>query len=848
MRIRLLTFLLLAFTGILHAQEYHGQIVDSKNAPIGNASVIMLDTNKKTLTFTRSGKNGKYSITTPTGKAGKWLTFVCMGFDRDTVSLDGFQQGCKTVLLEKSFKIKEVRVTVPQIRQKGDTLDYYVSMFKQKQDRTLEDVLKKMPGITVNDDGSIEVGGKKINKFYIEGMDLLGNKYSQATENINVGKVKKVQVLNNHQPVKMLRNMSFSDQAALNIVLADDAKEVWQGTIAAGTGASLQRPFHWLGDARLTAMRFAHKSQSISMYKFNNTGKDILHEINVNQLLGIAAPDESGILKNINLVLPDLKPERTSFNTSHLFATNWLLKTDKDSEMRFQLSGALDKSKQQQTTTTFYNDVVGGATIAEDVTAHSYESSLNAEMKYQLNSDWTFLANTISGYIDWNRSAGLSVLNGNEVRENVKPHKRYITDNFRWIHKLNNKRSLSLAGYVAYNDLPGHLLLHDGSWEELKLQTLRWKASTWIGQRIGKVNVTYELESRGNRQWLDTKNSLDSTNEQYTESWLTGRATATYKNNWLNFSTELPLSWLYRSLSSKSHSNMLFTPNVSAKLTAGVHWDATLRYGYNWQPLSLTQMTNATLFTSYIGVTQGLGYLDNSHGHDLSAILNYRNVSSGFFITSMTTWIKTMGSILYDANYENGFYITRPTDRRSGTHYLMSLLRLSKSFHWCRFNMSLQGNYTENRYSLLLNDVVSPFLLRSASATFTFSIQPTEWLSFDGSSNMGTSKQINRNDRSRDSRSLVSFVHQLKMYVMPGKWQIEWAHELYHGNDDATSTNYFMDLQVSYRQKRYEVGLFLNNVLGTKTYEQHYYTTNQQIHQYNTLRPREILFSVSFDI
>lgn len=59
----------------------------------------------------------------------------------------------------------------PKMRQMGDTIDYYVGMFKQKQDRTLEDVLKKMPGISVGSDGSISVGGKRINKFYIEGMD-----------------------------------------------------------------------------------------------------------------------------------------------------------------------------------------------------------------------------------------------------------------------------------------------------------------------------------------------------------------------------------------------------------------------------------------------------------------------------------------------------------------------------------------------------------------------------------------------------------------------------------------------------------------------------------------------------
>jgi len=258
----LLTFLLLSVSWTLHAQDYRGQVVGSNGSPVGSASVIMLDDNRRTLTFARSGRDGRYTVVTPKDKTGKWLVFVCMGYERDTISLDNFVQGQKTMLTEKSFKIKEVKVVAPKMRQMGDTIDYYVGMFKQKQDRTLEDVLKKMPGISVGSDGSISVGGKRINKFYIEGMDLLGNKYSQATENINAGKVKKVQVLNNHEPIKMLRGRSFSDQAALNIVLADDAKEVWQGTVEAGTGSSLQKPGHWLGDARLTAMRFAHKLQS----------------------------------------------------------------------------------------------------------------------------------------------------------------------------------------------------------------------------------------------------------------------------------------------------------------------------------------------------------------------------------------------------------------------------------------------------------------------------------------------------------------------------------------------------------------------------------------------------------
>lgn len=823
-------------------------LVDSEERPVANASVIMLDAKGTTLTFTKSKGDGSYSVSTPENKVGKLLALVRMGYERDTLSLENFEQGQKTVLLEKAFEIKEVKVTAPQIRQRGDTLDYFVGMFKQKQDRTIEDVLKKMPGINVDKDGSIEVGGKKINKFYIEGMDLLGGKYAQATENLSADKVKKVQVLNNHQPVKMLRNTSFSDQAALNIVLADDAKEVWQGSVDVGTGSSFQKPVHWLGNARLTAMRFAHQSQSISMYKFNNTGKDILHEINIDQLLGLTAPDEAGVLRNINLVLTDLKAERTSFNNSHLLATNWLFKLGKDRELRFQLSGAFDKSKQEQTMTTLYTDVPGGAVIAEDIAAHSHESMLDADLRYQLNGEKTFFTNTLSAHIDWNRSTGESQLNGLTVRENVKPHKRSVTDDFRWIRKLRNNRNISLSGYLAYNDLPGRLLLNDGSWESLRLQSFKWKVGTWLSKRYGNVNVVYEMRTHGSSQWVNTENRIGTASDRYDENWLTGSAKIEYKKDWLNITARLPLSLLYRRLRSDKATNVLLTPDISMDVTPNNYWNFKLTYGYNWRPMPLTMTTGSSFFTNYISLTKGLGYLDNSHGHGVTTVINYRNISAGFFVTSITTWTNTIGNILYKADYRNGFYETTPTDRRSSGHLLMSTLRLSKSLHWCHLSTALQGGYTQNKYYLLLGDEAVPFSIDALSGTLSLSLQPAKWLSFDYNGTVGSSKQKKRDGSGQHSPSLVSFTHQLRVFILPGNWQIEWEHELYHGNNEAVSTNYFMDFSLSYRRKLYEIGVSLNNILNTKTYEQHYYTTGTQVHQYNNLRPREFMVNVSFDI
>ena len=67
-----------------------------------------------------------------------------------------------------------------------------------------------MPGIEVLDDGKILYQGKPINKYYIEGLDLLEGKYNLANKNLPHKEVTKVQVLENHQPIKVLDSLVYS--------------------------------------------------------------------------------------------------------------------------------------------------------------------------------------------------------------------------------------------------------------------------------------------------------------------------------------------------------------------------------------------------------------------------------------------------------------------------------------------------------------------------------------------------------------------------------------------------------------------------------------------------------------
>ena len=255
---------------------------------------------------------------------------------------------------QRAIQLKEVS-RAQKIRQNGDTLNYLVGAYQQQGDRVIGDVLKRMPGIEVADNGGIKYNGKSIKKFYVEEMDLLQGRYGLATNNINASDVATVQVLENHQPVKMLQGKELTDDVAINLKLKDSAK----GTVAVNTmlGGGIQWAGGWhigsrplddgqtvigqnpLWTAEVVGMYFAKRRQNMTLYKGNNTGDDVSKELtqhysSINSVslypfcpTGTVMPSGSG-----------LPQKRTFDNHSHILAMNHLEKPNKDTELGLMFS------------------------------------------------------------------------------------------------------------------------------------------------------------------------------------------------------------------------------------------------------------------------------------------------------------------------------------------------------------------------------------------------------------------------------------------------------------------------------------------------------------------------------
>ncbi len=248
-------FILCLFLGLLSSvaavpETVTGTIVDGDSRQhLSGVVVQALDSNGKATAFASSDVKGVFKIRI--SAAADSISFRRMGYESLKLPVDhDFAQG--VALYPKATVLKDVIVEAPDIYARGDTLVFNVARYANATDNAIIDVIKRLPGIKVEEDGTIKYQGKPINKFYIDGDDFLGGQYGLATNNISHKDVKSVEVMENHQPVKALEGIDFPEEAGINIKLNEGAKGKWVGVAKAGGGVQ-----PWLYDGSLYAMRLS---------------------------------------------------------------------------------------------------------------------------------------------------------------------------------------------------------------------------------------------------------------------------------------------------------------------------------------------------------------------------------------------------------------------------------------------------------------------------------------------------------------------------------------------------------------------------------------------------------------
>ena len=268
-----------------------GRVIDLQNKPVSDV-IVKVVSGTKTLAFTSTNAKGEYALevkNAPSGEVSLQFTHISYEKESERLSLKERVTKVDMILTPKSISLKEVTVKPDPLRQKGDTLSHNLASFLGKGDVTLEDGLKRLPGVDVSKNGGISYMGKPISQFNIEGMDLLGGKYNLATRNIPADYVTQVEIVRNHHSRRVEKDVP-SNEVSMNIKLSNKAKFKPFGQEEAGAGIAPHSapegatidPQHGnvspSGDERgalrallgLTGMMFTNKFQTICSVKGGN--------------------------------------------------------------------------------------------------------------------------------------------------------------------------------------------------------------------------------------------------------------------------------------------------------------------------------------------------------------------------------------------------------------------------------------------------------------------------------------------------------------------------------------------------------------------------------------------------
>ena len=172
-----------------------GRVTDKETRqPLESATVIIQHTADATvINYTLTDTDGRFRLTVSSPQSVK-LGVLYMGYKKVLLPIDPTHR-MEIALEPETILLKEVQIRPGRIWGRQDTLKYDLTRFTSSQDRNVGDVLKKLPGINVEENGTIKYNGKEISNFYVEGMDVSGGRYNQINNNLKADAVQSAEVI-----------------------------------------------------------------------------------------------------------------------------------------------------------------------------------------------------------------------------------------------------------------------------------------------------------------------------------------------------------------------------------------------------------------------------------------------------------------------------------------------------------------------------------------------------------------------------------------------------------------------------------------------------------------------------
>ena len=845
---------LLGFAATASAQELTGRVVDAADGrPVAGAIVLAADSTGHQAGYTTSGADGTYRLRPRAGRHVARIEVSMMGYR--TQRFDAARLPREIRLEAGAVTIREVEIRAPRLSLRGDTVSYNVASFTEAQDRTIADVLRKMPGIEVEKTGEIRYNGKAINRFYIDGLDMLDGRYGLATNNIAPQDVASVEVMENHQPIKALRDMIYSDRAALNLRLKKQARAHWTGTLRAAAGASTDEVL-WNGSA--FAMRIASGSQSMYNVKGENTGGDPtadLRQLSVDDLLnGGANRYATPEWFSTGLSEAPLDDRRTRMNRSLAASADNLWKLSDDYQLNAHVACAADRTQSDYAARTvrYLSDGERIEELGEQ--ARLRNRQVTAQVRLQANTERVYLRERLAADLVW--SDFRSLVSGTYPNRQQSAAPAFRVENDLDYIRRTGRHAMTVTSNMLWLTQPQQLdVVREGSAQRQQLD---------VGLLRMNHNAAWDMQA-GRRWSFRLKGGVAGLLRDF-ESTLTGVATeaahgdarfgyvgpyvqpaATFRSSRLRLTCELPAAWRHYWSGTQQADLPVWDSRIMARWEVSAYWALSASASTGQAAPDDSRIYPCVLLRDYRTLCAGTSSLEQAWHTTFSAAANYKNPLDGLFAYLMAWGSRSRLPLLATQRFEGDYLVSGWAEQTTSSSSWQLSAGISKNLDALHGQAGLDASFMNADAQMLQEGSRMPYRNRTLTLSPRINLRFARWINAEYRLNYRyTQLKIEGSGTSArhaaDQRLTVSLSPTERLVI-----RLTGEHYYTQLSDTQSKHLLLADASVSWKiGERWELSATAANLLGETAYAYTLFDALSSSSCRYAIRPRDLYLGATW--
>lgn len=713
---------LLIYFNCFSQHKISGLVVDEKNQKMSNAIIQLKDATDDIITYTSTDEKGYYELFVD--KTGTFqLECNSWGFEANTNEISIIETTKNyNVNFEIKAKINKLDEVVilgnSAIKEKNDTLSYNLKSFTNGSERNLKDILNKLPGIEIDENGHIKANGKPVDKLLVDGQEFFGDNHQMATENLTAEMIGGVDIYNHYTNNSNIKDIEGSEKTALNIGI----KEGYKGKITGNLNVFSGYENRYKAAANL--FRFNRKSnlsfignlnntneETISLMDYFNMGKSIKKEIKNNNISDFSANDDipTSLLSNDNV-----SKKETSFGALNFsyFPTS-----------KFKIDGfsILNNNFQKEV-------IINSNRFLQGSNSFETSDNINAKGNFlfnqtKINTEYKINSKNVFNY-------SLSIEPNKDNQE--KTIEQTLVNSINFLNENQNNNVIKLGHQVSFiNRLANNKLLTFNAFHEITSNASNYKLNSdtikfdlgtnFIQNKNYRENEfgvlgKYAVKAKDNiftfgasyaslnQSFKSNLNDFLSNNVSLQRNGISVENTISKRKGFWQYSIENKLTYFVSDFENKK--KLYYLPKIQLKLELKSTSNITLNYQRQLQFPNANQVYNKSIIHNYYTLNQNnnLNLFKPILSDNFGINYLFIDLFSGTIIYVNVNYNQSKDAITTNSIYQQNYSITNNTYSNSN-HNLNANINFERKIKFLKSRIKSNISYSKINGINYLNNI-----------------------------------------------------------------------------------------------------------------------------------------------